>query len=224
MATVTVGTIIGRANTLLNDPGFIRWPKQELLDYYNDATRAIVLVRPDANVASVAFTCVAGTKQQLPSNALKLLDVVRNAGGHAIRYVDRAAIDANYPDWHSGNTATKVEAYCLDERSPKVFYLYPGPAAGVDVDIVYSVAPVAKTLDEVESVATPAVADLDDIYINPLLDWIMYRAFSKDAEWSANGNRATAHYQAYSDQLGLKTQVDQALEQRKDAQFSRGAR
>ena len=224
MATVTVGTIIGRANTLLNDPGFIRWPKQELLDYYNDATRAIVLVRPDANVASVAFTCVAGTKQQLPSNALKLLDVVRNAGGHAIRYVDRAAIDANYPDWHSGNTATKVEAYCLDERSPKVFYLYPGPAASVGVDIVYSVAPVAKTLAEVESVDTPAVADLDDIYINPLLDWIMYRAFSKDAEWSANGNRATAHYQAYSDQLGLKTQVDQALEQRKDAQFSRGAR
>ena len=224
MATVTVGTIIGRANTLLNDPGFIRWPKQELLDYYNDATRAIVLVRPDANVASVEFTCVSGTKQSLPSNALKLLDVVRNAGGHAIRYVDRAAIDANYPDWHSGNTANKVEAYCLDERSPKAFYLYPGPSAGVDVDIVYSVAPVAKTLAEVESVDTPAVADLDDIYINPLLDWIMYRAFSKDAEWSANGNRATAHYQAYSDQLGLKTQVDQALEQRKDAQFSRGAR
>ena len=224
MATIAVDTMILRANTLLNDPGFIRWPKQELLDYYNDANRAIVLVRPDANVASVAFSCVAGTKQQLPASALKLLDVVRNTSGHAIRYVDRAAIDANYPDWHSGNTATKAEAYCLDERSPKVFYLYPGPAAGVGVEIVYSVSPVAKTLAEVENVGSPAIADLDDIYINPLLDWIMYRAFSKDAEWSANGNRAATHYQAYSDQLGLKTQADQALEQRKDSQFNRGAR
>ena len=29
---------------------------------------------------------------------------------------------------------------------------------------------------------TPALAaDLDDIYINPLIDFIMYRAFSKDS-------------------------------------------
>ena len=56
MATVTVATILKRVNTLLVDPTFTRWPKQELLDYYNDATKAIVLVRPDAHTKNTEFT------------------------------------------------------------------------------------------------------------------------------------------------------------------------
>ena len=42
MATVTVDSILKRVNTLLNDRTWVRWPKQELLDYYNDAAKAIV--------------------------------------------------------------------------------------------------------------------------------------------------------------------------------------
>ena len=37
MATVPISTIIKRVNTHSVDPTFTRWPKQELLDYYNDA-------------------------------------------------------------------------------------------------------------------------------------------------------------------------------------------
>jgi hypothetical protein len=62
MATITVDTILKRCNTLLNDAIWVRWPKQELLDYYNDSVRAIVLRRPDANASDIEFTCVAGTQ------------------------------------------------------------------------------------------------------------------------------------------------------------------
>ena len=224
MATVSVASILDRANILLNDPGFIRWPKQELLNYYNDAAKAIVLVRPDAHTKHVDFSCVAGTKQSLPSDALRLIDVVRNLEGSVIRYVPRKALDDSYPEWHTSATATKVSAFTYDERDPKIFFLYPGPAAAVKVDVVYSVAPQSKTLAEVEDAANPAIADLDDIYINPLIDFIMYRAFLKDSEYAANANRSQGHYQAFMQQLGDKTAVDANQEQRKDAQFSRGAR
>ena len=220
MATVIVGSILERANTLLNDPGFIRWSKQELLNYYNDAARAIVLVRPDAHTKHVDFSCVAGTKQTLPSDALRLIDVVRNLGGSVIRYVPRKVLDDSYPDWHTSVVATKVSAFTYDERDPKTFFLYPGPAANVKVDVVYSVAPQSKTLAEVEDENTPAIADLDDIYINPLIDFIMYRAFLKDSEYAANANRSQGHYQAFLQQLGDKTAVDANQEQRKAAQFS----
>jgi len=215
MATVTVASILGRANTLLNDKTWTRWNKQELLDFYNDAAKAIVLMRPDAHTKNVEFSCSAGTKQSLPSDALRLIEVLRNASGKVIRYVPRKALDDSYPDWHRTNTATEVTAYAYDDRDPKNFYLYPGPADAVSVDIVYSVAPQSKTLTEVESTESPAVADLDDIYINPLIDFILYRAFSKDAEYAANSNRASGHYQAYLQQLGEKTQVDSNLEQRR---------
>ena len=93
MATVPISTIIKRVNTLLVDPTFTRWPKQELLDYYNDATKAIVLVRPDAHTKNVEFICVAGTKQALPADALRLIEVLRNANGKVIRFVPRKALD-----------------------------------------------------------------------------------------------------------------------------------
>lgn len=221
MATVTVDTILSRCNTLLNDKIWVRWPKQELLDYYNDGVRAIVLMRPDANAADVEFTCVAGTKQSLPANALKLIDVIRNDSGRVIRYIARAALDDNYPDWHISADAADASAYTYDDRDPKIFYLYPGVAAASKINLVYSVAPQAKTLAQVNDVASPAIADLDDIYINPIIDFILYRAYSKDADYVANSNRAISHYNAFSQQLGDKTNTDNALAQIQGQAFPR---
>ena len=220
MAAVTVASIIERASTLLNDPGFTRWPKQELLNYCNDAGKAIVLVRPDAHAKHMDFACKAGTAQTLPSDALRLIDVVRNVGGGAIRYVPRKLLDDSYPDWHSSVGASSISAFTYDDRDPTTFFLYPGPAADVKVDAVFSAVPQSKTLAEVEDANAPATSDLDEIYINPLIDFIMYRAFLKDAEFAANANRSQGHYQAFLQQLGDKTSVDRNQEQRKVAQFA----
>lgn len=54
----TITEIIGRVNTQLVDPMMVRWPLQELCDYYNDAVRAVILARPDAGASwkqSVVF-------------------------------------------------------------------------------------------------------------------------------------------------------------------------
>lgn len=218
MATITVDAILNRANTLLNDKVWTRWPRQELLDYYNDATKAIVLMRPDAHTKNEEFSCVDGTKQILPGDALRLIEVVRNTTGQVIRFVPRKALDDSYPEWHSTTAATDVAAYTYDERDPKTFYLYPGPSALHSIELVYSVAPQSKTLVEVDA---DAVADLDDIYINPMIDFILYRAFSKDSEYAANSNRAQGHYNAFLQQLGDKTTIDANIAQAKSDGFSR---
>ena len=51
---------------------------------------------------------------------------------------------------------------------------------------------------------------IDDTYISAILDWILYRAFSKDAEFAANAARAGAHYQTFMSSIGTKTQSDVA--------------
>ena len=164
---------------------------------------------------------MAGTKQALPADALRLIEVLRNANGKVIRFVPRKALDDSYPEWHSGKTATSVDNYCYEERDPKTFYLHPGPAAAVKVDVIYSVAPQSKQLADVENASTPAMADLDDIYINPIIDFMLYRCFSKDAEYAANSNRAAGHYNAFMQQLGEKTQADANMEARQQAGFNR---
>ena len=49
---------------------------------------------------------------------------------------------------------------------------------------------------------------LDDIYANALLDFILYRAYSKDAEFAANAVRSNAHLTAFGSSLGVKTKID----------------
>ena len=39
--------------------------------------------------------------------------------------------------------------------------------------------------------------DVRDIYAENLLNFILYRAFLKDAEFGGNGERAVAFYQAF---------------------------
>ena len=51
---------------------------------------------------------------------------------------------------------------------------------------------------------------LDDVYEGALLDYVLYRAYAKDAENPANMNRSTSHYQAFVSALGGKIQGEAA--------------
>ena len=210
MAIVTSNEIMQRVNKLLNDPGFTRWPKDELLNYLNDAQRAIVLRRPDSYTVDVDdFACVVGVKQSLPADALKLIDIPRNASGKAIRGpYNRQVLDDNYDTWYAGKTATEVELYIYDERNPKTFYVYPGVTPGIELTLVYSKAPPA--IDSAANDSGEVIAR-DDVYVNAIIEWILYRAYMKDAEYAANPNKSQMHMNAFRSQLGEKSQADVAM-------------
>jgi len=210
MSLVTSDEILSSVNSLLNDPGFVRWTKAELLGYFNDAQRAIVLRRPDAYCADVDdFSCVAGTKQSLPADGLRLVDIVRNAAGRAIKGPsDRAVIDDNYPEWYAENTATAVELFFYDERNPKTFYVYPGVLAGTALTVVYSKAPPTITMLQNDAAQTISI---DDIFTNAAIEWILYRCYVKDAEYAANPSKSQTHLNAFKAQLGEKSQADVAM-------------
>ena len=210
MSLVTSNEIILRVNKLLNDSGFIRWTKDELLDYFNDAQRAIVIRRPDAYTVDVDdFSCTLGTKQTLPADALRLIDITRNSSGRAIKGpFDKTVLDDNYPNWYSGNVATEAELFIYDERNPKTFYVYPGVVNATQLTAVYSKAPPAITLAQNEA---QEVMSLDDIYVNAIIEWIMYRCYMKDAEYAASPNKSMMHQNAFKTQIGEKSQADSAV-------------
>ena len=45
---------------------------------------------------------------------------------------------------------------------------------------------------------------LPDIYANALCDYILYRAFTKDAEYAGNATRAAGHYSVFANALGVE--------------------
>lgn len=215
MATVKVVDLISRAQTILKDTTAVRWTAVELQGWLNDGYREIVNRRPDANAQVGTFTCTAGYRQSITTsfaNAQRLLEVISNkatlSNKRTIRLVDRQTMDDQLPGWTAANPSVNIEKYMFDHRLPKEFLTYPPATATAQVEIVYSTFPAAHALTESQLMnpATATTINLDDTYANPLLDYMLYRAYNKDAEQAGNAARAVAHFQAMMNSLtGINT-------------------
>lgn len=221
MATVRVIDVIRRVEDVLQDNN-LRWPRLELQDWLNEAYLSIILMRPDANTQTGTFTCVAGTRQKLDAiypAAFRLVDIVRNLAAtsnkRVVRQVSRGILDDQRPEWHSETETVDIQHFMFDPRLPKEFLVYPPATLAAELEVVYSapVAPHAMSEDALDPEGVDATTiNLDDIYFGPILDWILYRAYSKDAEYGANDARSGKHYSAFGGALTAKSQVDSAID------------
>jgi hypothetical protein len=221
MATIKVIDVIKRVEDILQDSS-IRWPRIELQNWINESYLQIVLMRPDASSKANTLTCVAGTRQTLAvgfPSALRLLDVVRNlattSDKKVIRQLSRSVLDDQRPSWHTETGTVNIQNFTFDPRQPKEFFVYPPATTATRVEVVYADSPGAHALTEAQldpGAGTPStvVINLDDTYLSSIIDWVLYRSYSKDAEYAANAQRATAHNGAFLVGLNSKTQSDAA--------------
>ena len=223
MPTLTARSIVNKAKIIVQDNTGVRYPDSEFLGWCNQAQRDVVAVKPDAYVKNVPVQLVAGTKQSLPADGTVLVDVKRNMGadgttaGKTIRMVPQGVLDALNPDWHTTAASATGLHYVFDKRDPKHYYVYPPqPATGMGyVEIIHSATPTDCTLAEFDGVSTgevDSVIALDDAYESPLLDLMLYRAYSKDSKYAGNAGRAAAHRAAALEALGVKEAAETATE------------
>ena len=217
MASVTTGAnILARVESILQDTSNVRWTEAELLNYLNDGQREIANLAPSATATHTNLALVVGTKQTLPDDGLKLIDVVRNmsaagssaTGKRTIRLVSKDIIDTQNPDWHNPTVtgdathSTTVKHFMFNEDSPLNYYVYPGASStSTFVEIIYSKRPT----DLANTSATIAVPDN---YSNALIDYTLFRAFLKDSEHAGNAQRAGTHYQLFTVSVTGKAQID----------------
>ena len=211
---VTVQSVIDRVQTTLQDTTGVRWPVvSELVLWVNDAQREIALLKPDASAKNETVTLVTGTKQAIPSTGNRLLRAVRNmsaasggTGKRSVRLVSREVLDAQTPDWHdptvSGDAAHTniVKHYIYDEQNPRNFYVYPGVAGNAYLEIIFSANPT--------TVAQNGNLDIPDIYANAVMNYVLYMAYMKDAEYAGNNQRAANHYRLFTASVTGKGQID----------------
>ena len=212
--TVTVQSVIDRVQTVLQDTTGVRWPVVgELVLWINDAQREIALLKPDASAVNATVTLAAGTKQEIPSAGNRLLKVIRNmsaasngTGKRSVRLVDAEVLNGQTPDWHdpsvSGDAAHTniVKHYIYEESNPRNFYVYPGVQGDAYLEIVYSANP--------STVAQNGNLSIPDIFANAVMNYVMYMAYMKDAEYAGNQERASSHYNLFLTSVTGKTQID----------------
>ena len=211
----TAADIINLAAVVLQDVSNVRWPRDELVDWVSEGQRVIATLSPEAYTVVEIVQPGVGTKQTLPSGGIRLVSVVRNiyagsgaptGSSRAVRLVDRAVLDAQYPDWHvaaSGYT----QNYVFDKRNPKVYYIYPPHSGSTTqrLEIIYTKLPSTFTTE-----ATALV--VDEQYHTALVDYVLYRAYLKDAEYTQNAERAQLHYQAFAAVVSGKEAIDATVE------------
>jgi len=209
MGTIVASVVIEKAQTILQDATGVRWPVvSELLGWLNDGQREVALYKPNSYVKNISHKLVAGTKQAVPGDCVQLIDVVRNMGvsgntpGRAVRIVMREILDAQVPNWHMATASTEAKHYTYSLLDPWNFYIYPPqPTTGQGwVEIIYGASPESATLN--------GAITIDDIYQNVLVDYILYRAYSKDSEYTADQNRAAIHQNAYIAALTGKAKME----------------
>lgn len=212
MNTVKVLDVINAAKAIYNDVLNIRLPNKELLDWFNDAMLETVNKRPDILVKTQNFICASGTLQTLPPEALRFIRVVRNntASKVAVSAMDMDTMDQVLPSWHDDSVlADEVEHYLYSNKDPKHFYLYPAVKENHDIILSYTFSPTKVVLTNFTSDFT--LLEIDAPYKSPLVDWILYRAFSKDIEFAGGRARADKHYQAFYQGLGIKLAGDMGI-------------
>ena len=74
------------------------------------------------------------------------------------------------------------------------------------MDAVYSAYPTEITEPSANALYTTVTGDISvaDIYVNALVNYILYRAYSKDSENTLNATLAASFYQLYQNLLGVE--------------------
>lgn len=207
MSTITAQSIINKASTLLLDTGNTRWTRAELLGWINDAQRQIVLLQPNATNKVSTIKLVAGTRQSIPSDGWTLLNVIRYMGtdgtraGRAVRLVSQQVMDAYTPNWHAAAPTVVPQSYIFDQQDQTAFYVYPPSTGTAYVQINYSPEPADLT-------AESQTINVRDIFQTAILDYVLYRACSKDAEYAPGLALASGYLQTFMATMGIKSETE----------------
>ncbi|MDH0849251.1 phage adaptor protein [Delftia tsuruhatensis] len=199
---LTVAQLLDDAARDLQDKGHIRWTRADLLDWFNAAQRAFAEQRPDQMAQPRDLVLAAGWRQALPADALTLIDITNNANAtqRRITKTDLWVLDAVAGAWRSGSPGREVQHYMHDLGTPQEFLVYPPVAAGTKVRAVLGVAAV----DLADENGTPSVPER---WMDALRHFVLFRAWSIDAEFGGNATIAAAHRALYNEALGIQAQA-----------------
>ena len=207
-------TVLDEVSGILLDVAHRTWSSDELLRYLNEAMRATALVKADFYVVETAMTLDPGPQQNLPGDAVALIDVPRNtynpdasaldgSNGRVITQVDKTLLDESNRFWPAGTRERTVEHYTEDPRNPRRFVVFPPNDGTGVVDVIYGAVPpqIMYVTEELEVV---------DAYQPVLVDYTLARAYQKNSK-RQDLTKSASYMQSWGQKLGLKSNTQIAV-------------
>lgn len=210
--------VIDAITDVTKDVDHVRWPLAEISSWMNQGAGIIAKTNPRAAAQYLTLTLGAGARQDLRTIDatkawIRLHELVCNMNGtdptgDTIRQVARSALDSVFKSWRKTASGSAVKEYTVDEREPFTFDVYPPVSAGTKVYALASVQPVKFCVLNADGSALQTATEtipLADGYEVPLMDYTLFRMFSKDANDPNYVARAAAHLQVFQAAMGVET-------------------
>ena len=197
---MTALELLEQVSRELQDAERVRWPLAELAAYVDAGQLHILTKAPYAACVERTLTLAEGSRQSVPADCLGMLEALCNAEGkqRAITQVSRADMDAANPRWERTSAGREVVHVIQDARTPMLFQVWPPAREGARIRVLLALRPVSVGAD-----ATGALT-LREEFHEALRHYVLYRAWSKDAEFASNAQLATVHLQACFEALGVQ--------------------
>lgn len=215
--------IADEVRTQLNDgdASNLRWSDAEILSYINAGQRQIVMLVPEANIASETVALADAVRQTLPSGGIKFISLENDNDndnpGPAVRIVEQDALSSAFPEWeYAGHQSTHMnyptfedehtefffEHFFHDPREPKAYYLFP-PTDGETPDVLLKYSKLPTALGTLAGTFA-----LGDEYLNAEIEYVTYRCLMKDGRYSASTARRQELWNNFLRALGLKVEAE----------------
>lgn len=207
--TTTVDQILAPARRVLSDVDATRWDDDDLVEWLNHGIRATIDLKPSANVAPVTFALAPGSIQALPDEVAALIKVQSlNLGGTlpvSVTPVDKERLESEDPDWMAATENEQAVHYVVDPETPKFLWLYPPQPVGTSstMTILAAVYP--------DRVRSGQDLPIHDRYSSALIDYIISRAFMRDAAEGTSNPRVRDHYTLFMEAILGKEAVMKRL-------------
>ncbi|AEP36228.1 DUF6682 family protein [Taylorella asinigenitalis] len=209
--------MINQISRLLNDfeSGFenIRWSKEEIAEYIDEAKYVILGSRPDDFVGIHEITLKAGSVQELPKGLERLVEFrgIKTKDG-LIRVSEEKSKELIRvaKSWFQDNCKTsnpneyKVESVEFDKSNKRIFYVYPPVPEGKEVIAVVKALSIG---DDIE---------FDTRFKPAIIEWALYRGYGKDSESGHAQGLSQAHLTHFYAILKNIDMADEGLEERVD--------
>lgn len=225
--TLRVRRILTQVGITLQDQTAVRWSLRERYRYLEDGVRELAIHNPAALTRTRIMGLAAGSRQEAPDGVLSIHAITANMAGLSNTYerrdsittVERAVIDATDPDWANPNknpAQKRVLHVIYDEIDPRTFHVYPpndgtGRVEYIAAVMPYIPSPPDSATNQLISWDGVQINRVPDIYENAIADYILFRCYEKDTQFTGNAARAQAHFMLFANAVGMKNAKEIAL-------------
>ena len=210
MSSLTLGYMIDLVEKKAQDEQNADFEVSELIGLYNMTLRLIVSLVPRAYTITKTWQMAAGTFQSIPSDGIKLVDILRNLGtdgltpGGAITLVDHEAMRKLVPNWSSETPTQEAQHFMRLPDMDASFYVYPPSDGTGHIEGIVATMPPTVVFDDGglwESQRIP----LSDEFVPAIPDGMLYNAYDDDSDIPGTATRSQLYYGRFTQLLGLKS-------------------